>query len=39
VVASHDRRRRSPFTLSTPAEHPSGERGWMLVIVIVKLCQ
>jgi hypothetical protein len=27
VVASHNRRRRSPSTLSTPAEHPCGERG------------
>jgi hypothetical protein len=29
MVANHDRRRRSPSTLSTPAEHPSGERGWV----------
>ncbi len=39
TVASHDRRRRSPSTLSTPAEHPSGGRGCFLHIAIVKPCQ
>ncbi len=38
-LRSRDRRRRSPFTLGTPAEHPSGGRGCFLLIAIVKPCQ
>src|SRR5687768_84862 len=31
TIADRGRRRRSPFTLSTPAEHPCGERGWSAI--------
>jgi hypothetical protein len=39
MVASHDRRRRSPSTLSTPAEHPSGGRGCGRYSLIKNICQ